>query len=486
MLLFGIPDEKDAEGSGAWDDEGSCSSRRARSRRRTRSCSSSPTSACASTRATATAAFVRTDGRVDNDASLELLARAAVEPRARRRRRRRAERHDGRARRGDPRRARRRGLRRDADPRLRGEVRVGVLRAVPRGGRLGARRSATAAATRWTRPTAREALREAELDIAEGADMVMVKPALPYLDVIRAVARADRLPLAAYNVSGEYAMVKAAAAAGRIRRARDRARDAHRDPPRRRRHDHHLPREGRRRDGSRRPERHAEAPQPHRRRRDRARRSRPQAAEPDAGQLSDRCRAPTPVAAARRLHRGARCSRASGALLDERHHPPGHADLRHARARLLVDAGRREGRPRAPVARRRRSSTRTPACRTTTCATTSSTCGSRSRSSATRGSASTARSTCSPELTGAESIRQLPTLQAVQDPHGPRDGGRHRRRSRRPGAQTAPAPLEAIAYDERDIAVIRATQGDMPVVPEPYAPAAERARHGRATRCSTT
>jgi porphobilinogen synthase len=60
----------------------------------------------------------------------------------------------------------------------------------------------------------REALRECELDVGEGADAVMVKPALPYLDVIRAVRERFELPVAAYNVSGEYAMVKAAAAGG--------------------------------------------------------------------------------------------------------------------------------------------------------------------------------------------------------------------------------------------------------------------------------
>src|SRR5207253_5670187 len=60
----------------------------------------------------------------------------------------------------------------------------------------------------------REALRECEQDVAEGADVLMVKPALPYLDVVRAVRDRFDLPLAAYNVSGEYAMVKAAAAAG--------------------------------------------------------------------------------------------------------------------------------------------------------------------------------------------------------------------------------------------------------------------------------
>jgi len=58
----------------------------------------------------------------------------------------------------------------------------------------------------------REALREVELDIAEGADIVMVKPALAYLDVIREVRDKFKVPIAAYNVSGEYSMVKAAAA----------------------------------------------------------------------------------------------------------------------------------------------------------------------------------------------------------------------------------------------------------------------------------
>src|SRR6202012_5756180 len=55
---------------------------------------------------------------------------------------------------------------------------------------------------------AREALREAKLDEDEGADMLMVKPALSYLDVIRAVREASALPLFAYNVSGEYAMME--------------------------------------------------------------------------------------------------------------------------------------------------------------------------------------------------------------------------------------------------------------------------------------
>ncbi len=59
-----------------------------------------------------------------------------------------------------------------------------------------------------------EAVREVELDLAEGADIVMVKPALPYLDIVRTVKETFRVPVAAYNVSGEYSLIKAAAANG--------------------------------------------------------------------------------------------------------------------------------------------------------------------------------------------------------------------------------------------------------------------------------
>ena len=65
-------------------------------------------------------------------------------------------------------------------------------------------------------PNADEAIREIEADIEQGADVVMVKPALPYLDVIRRAKDQTRFPMAAYNVSGEYAMVKAAAQNGWI------------------------------------------------------------------------------------------------------------------------------------------------------------------------------------------------------------------------------------------------------------------------------
>jgi porphobilinogen synthase len=66
----------------------------------------------------------------------------------------------------------------------------------------------------------REALREVDLDVAEGADMVMVKPGLPYLDVVAAIHARVNVPVAAYQVSGEYAMVEAAAANGWIDRER--------------------------------------------------------------------------------------------------------------------------------------------------------------------------------------------------------------------------------------------------------------------------
>jgi porphobilinogen synthase len=69
-------------------------------------------------------------------------------------------------------------------------------------------------------PNAREALREIELDIQEGADIVMVKPALPYLDIVAKARERFDLPLAAYQVSGEYAMIEAAARAGWIDRER--------------------------------------------------------------------------------------------------------------------------------------------------------------------------------------------------------------------------------------------------------------------------
>ena len=93
----------------------------------------------------------------------------------------------------------------------------------------------------------REALRECALDLDEGADVLMVKPALPYLDVVRAVRERFDCPVWAYQVSGEYAMVRAAAAAGHLDERAGGARGAHRDQARRRRNDRHVLGEGPRR-----------------------------------------------------------------------------------------------------------------------------------------------------------------------------------------------------------------------------------------------
>ena len=103
----------------------------------------------------------------------------------------------------------------------------------------------------------REALEEIRADLAEGADMVMVKPALAYLDVLATVRAEVDVPLAAYHVSGEYAMVKAAAEKGLDRRPRRHARAPHGHPPGRRRHDPHL-----RRPRGRRPPRLSRRPVP--------------------------------------------------------------------------------------------------------------------------------------------------------------------------------------------------------------------------------
>ena len=92
-----------------------------------------------------------------------------------------------------------------------------------------------------------EALREVLLDLDEGADMVMVKPAMPYLDVIRRVREATLAPVAAYQVSGEYAMLTAAARGRPARRAGGGAGGADGDPARGRGHDHHVPRHAGRR-----------------------------------------------------------------------------------------------------------------------------------------------------------------------------------------------------------------------------------------------
>ena len=207
VLLFGVPESKDDEGSGAWVDDGIVQQALRALRPRF------PellllTDVCLCEYTAHGHCGVLADGEVDNDASLELIARTAVSH-----------------------------VEHGADavcPSDMMDGRVGAIRAeLPQtpivaysakyasafyGPFRDVADSAPASGDRrgyqMDAGNVREALRECALDVAEGADVLMVKPALPYLDVVRAVRDRFELPVAAYNVSGEYAMVKAAGAAG--------------------------------------------------------------------------------------------------------------------------------------------------------------------------------------------------------------------------------------------------------------------------------
>jgi porphobilinogen synthase len=204
VILFGIPDEKDEEGSGAWDEDGIV-------QRALRELQGRDlvliTDVCLCEYTSHGHCGVIGDGEeIDNDATLELLTRTArshveagahvVAP---------SDMMDGRV-----------GAIREELPEtpiiaysakyasaFYGPFRVAAESAPAFGDRRGYQMDPA---------NVREALRECEQDLAEGADVLMIKPALPYLDVIRAARERFDLPLAAYNVSGEYAMVKAAAA----------------------------------------------------------------------------------------------------------------------------------------------------------------------------------------------------------------------------------------------------------------------------------
>ncbi len=103
---------------------------------------------------------------------------------------------------------------RSPDPLVRGQVRECVLRPIPRELLKAAPSFGDRRTYQMDAANSDEAIREVALDLAEGADMVMVKPALAYMDIVRRVKQEFRVPVAVYNVSGEYAMVKAAAANG--------------------------------------------------------------------------------------------------------------------------------------------------------------------------------------------------------------------------------------------------------------------------------
>jgi porphobilinogen synthase len=216
VLLFGIPSIKDAEGSGAYDDDGIVQQAiRAIKRAHPDTIVIADLCLCEYTDH-GHCGLLRQDGAVDNDSTLQLLARTAVSQ-----------------------------ARAGADiiaPSDMMDGRVGAIRTalddcdeidltgVPimaysakfASAFYGPFREAADSTPAFgdrrgyqmDPANGQEALREARLDVQEGADIVMVKPALPYLDLIRRIKDDTGMPLAAYNVSGEYAMLKAAAAAG--------------------------------------------------------------------------------------------------------------------------------------------------------------------------------------------------------------------------------------------------------------------------------
>jgi porphobilinogen synthase len=212
VLLFGIPDEKDAEGSGAWDEDGVIQ----RALRALRE--SSPglvllTDVCLCEYTSHGHCGVLDGEEVDNDATLELLARTAVShasagadavcP---------SDMMDGRV----------AAIRSALDEEGLGETPIVSYAAKYASAFYGPFREAADSTPAFgdrrgyqmDPANVREALRECALDVAEGADALLVKPALPNLDVLRAVRERFDLPVGAYNVSGEYAMLKAAGSRG--------------------------------------------------------------------------------------------------------------------------------------------------------------------------------------------------------------------------------------------------------------------------------
>ena len=189
VILFGIPDRKDARGSGAWAADGIVQ-QAIRAIKKAVPELMVITDVCLCEYTDHGHCGVVEGDRIDNDADARAPGAGGRDPRAGRRRHRRAVRHDGRPGRRHPRGARRGGARRrrrscptppSTPPASTGRS------ATPRTAR---RSSATGAAYQMDPANVREALREVALDVDEGADMVMVKPALPYLDVIRAGPRA--------------------------------------------------------------------------------------------------------------------------------------------------------------------------------------------------------------------------------------------------------------------------------------------------------
>jgi porphobilinogen synthase len=213
VLLFGLPAAKDEQGSGAWDDEGIVQlATRAIKAAYPDLLVIADLCLCEYT-SHGHCGVLRDDGVVDNDATLELLARTAVSQ---------AEAGADAVAPSDMMDGRVGHLRAALDDHGLAETPIIAYSAKFASAFYGPFRDAADSAPQvgdrrgyqMDPANAREAVREAALDEAEGADVVMVKPALPYLDVIRRVRDSTELPVAAYNVSGEYAMIKAAAAQG--------------------------------------------------------------------------------------------------------------------------------------------------------------------------------------------------------------------------------------------------------------------------------
>jgi porphobilinogen synthase len=213
VLLFGIPADKDEVGSGAYDEEGVVQlATRALKEAHPDLVVITDVCLCEYT-SHGHCGVVLADGNVDNDATLDLLARTAVSQ---------AEAGADAVAPSDMMDGRVGALRGRLDGHGFEDLPIVAYSAKFASAFYGPFREAADSTPAFgdrrsyqmDPANAREAVREARLDVEEGADVVMVKPALPYLDVIRRVKEETRIPVAAYNVSGEYAMVKAAAAAG--------------------------------------------------------------------------------------------------------------------------------------------------------------------------------------------------------------------------------------------------------------------------------
>jgi porphobilinogen synthase len=213
VLLFGIPAGKDPEGSGAWDDEGVVQlATRAIKQAHPELLVITDLCLCEYT-SHGHCGVVRSDGVVDNDATLELLNRTAVsQARAGADIIAPSDMMDGRV----------ATIRAALDDDGLTETPILAYSAKFASAFYGPFREAADSTPSFgdrrgyqmDSANGEEAIREARLDVEEGADMLMVKPALPYLDVIRRIKDETAMPLAAYNVSGEYSMLKAAGAAG--------------------------------------------------------------------------------------------------------------------------------------------------------------------------------------------------------------------------------------------------------------------------------